>query len=715
MTALTGPVSIDNKLPKKFPSSSVNFMANVFRKTEAITSIKQPTEGHKPFWAANLQRTNGLNKCGQKPTVSSKDKRLHSCSKNNHSFTPNSKSFDANNRPPKQTVSPENLKTGFLLGKKRLKTSLLKSPVCHGNQPLAKNDPRVISPDKLRTVSAFAKVSSARTSPQLAKLKSPLLLKVVSKDKQSHPCVESTLVGKTVAKPNLASGCGSFTLFKHKVIAKLATKNNKENMKREENKSQKGRVDCSAVEALKNKQAFQKNCMFANLVNHNGPPIRRPPTEDPHGAVFKHGFNDKLNVSVLESHYTQVMGLYNFFLCKPIALEVVIEEYVRTLRHSAFTDLTSQFVHDNRLAVAYELFFKLEVVFVLFLIPLNHLSPANEPLRMSFEALCLNLFCYVKTVRAHLKTSGRHSVSEHLGRLLSHDQLPLSFRSPTATLDTVSENNSFLSSTIHSQTKQSSNKLVKRTLNSLMAKTVELSLCKFVPFALDTLSPFFEKLDDASLASQSHPDHSHHTRSDSHMHSSLFCDEEDPYFILQPLKLERYLPGKDAQAPALTLVLDLDETLVHFAENESNGKFLVRPFAREFLVRMSRHFEIIVFTAALKDYADWILDRIDTARHIAFRLYREHTTFQNGIYLKDLSRLNRDLTSTIIVDNNADNFQMHPENGIYIKSWYEDPNDSALKHLANLLARIAESKEKDVRVALANFNRKMTANSKEHS
>lgn len=65
-----------------------------------------------------------------------------------------------------------------------------------------------------------------------------------------------------------------------------------------------------------------------------------------------------------------------------------------------------------------------------------------------------------------------------------------------------------------------------------------------------------------------------------------------------------------------------------------------------------------MFTAAVKDYADWILDRIDPGRLIAYRLYRHHTQPQNGVYVKDLSRLGRDLARVIIVDNNAENFQL---------------------------------------------------------
>jgi TFIIF-interacting CTD phosphatase-like protein len=43
------------------------------------------------------------------------------------------------------------------------------------------------------------------------------------------------------------------------------------------------------------------------------------------------------------------------------------------------------------------------------------------------------------------------------------------------------------------------------------------------------------------------------------------------------------------------------------------------------------------------------------------------------------------MSSILIVDNNPDNFQYQPENGIYIKSWYNDPNDRALVELAPLL------------------------------
>jgi CTD small phosphatase-like protein 2 len=75
-----------------------------------------------------------------------------------------------------------------------------------------------------------------------------------------------------------------------------------------------------------------------------------------------------------------------------------------------------------------------------------------------------------------------------------------------------------------------------------------------------------------------------------------------------------------------TLVLDMDETLIHYKEIEgAQNAFLIRPYCQEFLDEMAKHYEIVIFTAAVKQYADTILDSIDQKKRIAYRLYREHT------------------------------------------------------------------------------------------
>lgn len=71
---------------------------------------------------------------------------------------------------------------------------------------------------------------------------------------------------------------------------------------------------------------------------------------------------------------------------------------------------------------------------------------------------------------------------------------------------------------------------------------------------------------------------------------------------------------------------------------------------------MSKHFEIVIFTAGLKDYADWIINDFDKRGYITHRLYRDSTKYRNGVYIKDLSKLGRNLHKTLIIDNIEDNF-----------------------------------------------------------
>lgn len=116
-----------------------------------------------------------------------------------------------------------------------------------------------------------------------------------------------------------------------------------------------------------------------------------------------------------------------------------------------------------------------------------------------------------------------------------------------------------------------------------------------------------------------------------------------------------FLP-KSTNKSDFTLVLDLDETLVHYVESDTDPRLLIRPGAQKFLKEMSEIYEVVIFTAAMQDYADWVLDQLDTGKWISHRLYRQHTTIENGNFVKDLSKIGRDLTKTIIIDNVAENF-----------------------------------------------------------
>ena len=67
-------------------------------------------------------------------------------------------------------------------------------------------------------------------------------------------------------------------------------------------------------------------------------------------------------------------------------------------------------------------------------------------------------------------------------------------------------------------------------------------------------------------------------------------------------------------------------------------------------------------------------------------MYRQHVTIRDDEYLKDLSRIGREIENMIIVDNMPQNFNLQKENGIFIKSFYGDDNDdTALIDLAPIL------------------------------
>jgi len=60
----------------------------------------------------------------------------------------------------------------------------------------------------------------------------------------------------------------------------------------------------------------------------------------------------------------------------------------------------------------------------------------------------------------------------------------------------------------------------------------------------------------------------------------------------------------------------------------------------------------------------------------------------------------------IIIDNLKENFCWQKQNGIHIRSWYDDPYDTQLYQLVPLLKSIVTDGFTDVREALANFRRR---------
>lgn len=154
-----------------------------------------------------------------------------------------------------------------------------------------------------------------------------------------------------------------------------------------------------------------------------------------------------------------------------------------------------------------------------------------------------------------------------------------------------------------------------------------------------------------------------------------------------------------------TLVLDLDETLVH-SSFEDTGKHDIaveihgdphnklvyvnmRPFAREFIAATSLMFEVAIFTAATPDYANPVIDALDGEKRIKTRLFRNYCTSWNGCFIKDLEIFDRELKDIIIVDNSPVSYYLHPNNAIPITSWHDNKCDRELLQLLPFLRMLS--------------------------
>ena len=164
------------------------------------------------------------------------------------------------------------------------------------------------------------------------------------------------------------------------------------------------------------------------------------------------------------------------------------------------------------------------------------------------------------------------------------------------------------------------------------------------------------------------------------------------YSNIMPRSPNRHTPAAHQRK---TLVLDLDETLIHslakggrmssghMVEVKLNAPVTVssspnqptqvigpqhpilyyvhkRPHCDEFLKKVCKWYKLVVFTASVQEYADPVVDWLELERkYFEGRYYRQHCTFRNGAYIKDLSSIEPDLSKVVILDNSPVSYIFH--------------------------------------------------------
>ena len=190
-------------------------------------------------------------------------------------------------------------------------------------------------------------------------------------------------------------------------------------------------------------------------------------------------------------------------------------------------------------------------------------------------------------------------------------------------------------------------------------------------------------------------------------------------------RIDQSKKGRPVAQPRMfkkTLVLDLDETLVHvfsnpqvfetievkcrFSQTEFRTFYVKkRPYCDSFLRKMASLYRVIIFTASQKAYADQIIDLLDPKGDlISARYYRDSCTRRNGQMVKDLGLFGVDPRDIVMVDNLALSFGLQPENGVPVVCyWGDDEEERELADLAHFLEFL--NRQDDVRVSIQNHFR----------
>ena len=192
--------------------------------------------------------------------------------------------------------------------------------------------------------------------------------------------------------------------------------------------------------------------------------------------------------------------------------------------------------------------------------------------------------------------------------------------------------------------------------------------------------------------------------------------EEEEIEIIKSVKVPFLSPLEKNNKYILTIVLDLDKTLIYtedeeeeFDEEEDEEKIkneiILRPGLYDFLDNLIKlKCELIIFSSSTEQRGEENINKIEkNKKYFNKRLYRDYCTLIGSAYVKDLSNLGRDLSKTIIIDNDLGCFYLQQENGILIKSFKGEKDDKILFNLTKILNEIIKNPYHDIRNELDKY------------
>lgn len=164
-------------------------------------------------------------------------------------------------------------------------------------------------------------------------------------------------------------------------------------------------------------------------------------------------------------------------------------------------------------------------------------------------------------------------------------------------------------------------------------------------------------------------------------------------------------------------ILDLDETLIYGSQSklERAEDFIVfdyfiykRPKLDEFLIDLSKHYQIAVWSSAGEEYVQEVSKYIkpdsvkfqfiwSRDRAVYKRNFNEYEDFESHYHyvkpLKKIKKLGFELKDVLIIDDSPHKSSLNYGNAIYPKPYEGDKNDNELELLLEYLIMIKDKED----------------------